>query len=348
MLILTNTGSDLVRVTTDSGADIHVHATWVDRLSGSDTAGNTNTILATAGTNTVVATPASSTVRNVRFLSLLNVDASVANTVTIEFYNGTAYRLFSCVLKAGYLLTYRDGLGWALHDASGGKIETPLAGRFLGSSLLTSASANFTTGPSTNTVCIRGVGGGGGGGGCTSVAGAASAAGGGGGGGYIEKTVTVTPNTAYAYTCGPLGAGSAGAAGANGTDSTFVVGATTYTAKGGTGGPQAVSATTLKAFLGGAGGVVSINGDVNVPGQNGGSGVVLIINSGTTEVQVSGIGANSMLGQGGAALITSGSGATGTNAAGYGAGGGGACTGAAQTRAGGSGSAGCWIVDEYS
>jgi Pectate lyase superfamily protein len=106
-------------------------------------------------------------------------------------------------------------------------------GAFIKRTTLTSGTS-FTTQLATTTLVLRGVGGGAGGGGCTSVAASAGAAGGGGAGGYLEKTVTVAGNTAYAYTIGTAGAGVSASAGGNGGNSTFVVGATTYTAKGGT------------------------------------------------------------------------------------------------------------------
>lgn len=347
MLLLTTTSTKL-RLVTDAAASVDVHASWVDRTASTDTPGYTNTsAIATATTTDIVPVPAASTVRNVRLLTITNTSATSVN-VQVQHYDGTAIRLATALLKTGHTLSYNDTAGWTKTDASGGRVETPLQGRYLGTSVLTSASANFTTGPETNTIVIRGVAGGGGGGGCTSVAAACSAGGGGGAGGYAEKTFTVTPNTAYAYTCGALGAGSSGALGGTGGNSTFVVGATTVTANGGVGAPVATAATTLKAYPGGAGGAVSTNGDVNGGGQPGEQGVVLIVNAGTTEIQVSGDGGSTIFGGGGVGLNTSGAGAVGNNATGFGAGGGGAVTGAAQARAGGNGTAGCWIVDEYS
>lgn len=347
MLNLSSTTDTIEVVTGSAVTGQDVHASWVDLDTATNGVqpGRTNTAqITTATTTTVVASPGNATTtRNVKFLSIRNIHATSSVAITVQHKTtATTTQLIKLTLLAGYEITYNDGDGWVLIDASGGRVESPLTGRFLGSSVLTSASANFTTGPSTNTIFIRGVAGGGGGAGCTSVAAAAAAGGGGGAGGYLEKTVAVSPNTAYAYTCGAAGTGVSGAAGNNGGDSTFVVGATTYTAKGGTGAVVATAATTLTARAGGTGGVVSINGDLNSAGQPGTYGVVLIV---ATPIVASGKGGNSPFGAGGVGITAVGNGNAGI---GFGSGGGGSATGASTVRTGGNGTAGCWIVDEYS
>lgn len=227
----------------------------------------------------------------------------------------------------------RTTLGLTAVAVSTGKV-------FLGRTVLTSASANFTTGPNTTQIVIRGYGGGGGGGGCSSTASQAAYGGGGGSGGYVEKQFTVLPSTAYAYTCGAAGTAGAntGGDGGAGGDSTFVVGATTVTAKGGAGGKGMTAGTSLSAGAGGAGGAVSTNGDLNLGGVPGGTGIRF------TGLLNSASGAGGGYG-GGAPVAPAGA---GTDAVGNGAGGSGAGVvngGGAQI--GGAGSAGCWIVDEY-
>lgn len=343
MLLLTGT-SDLVAVITTGGTvALNAHASWVDITGSTVTPGRANYQIVSATTTSLAPAPASGTQRNVKHLSLANINASASIGVEMVHTDGvTGVRLVKMSLPAGYSLTWNDADGWCVIDAGGGRVVTPLSGRFLGTTVLTSASGNFTTGPTTNTIVIRGVGGGAGGGGCTSVASAASAGGGGGAGGYIEKTVTVTPNTAYAYVCGALGAGVSGAAGNNGADSTFIVGATTYTAKGGTGAPVATAVNGLTSYPGGAGGTVSTNGDLNSAGQPGHAGHTLIQ---ATPMGCSGAGGSSPFGTGGVGIAAVGNGVA---ALGRGAGGGGAFTGASAARTGGDGTAGCWIVDEYS
>ena len=211
------------------------------------------------------------------------------------------------------------------------------SGVYYQTTLLTSASANFTTGPNTTKIKIRGVAGGGAGGGTTTSS--YQVGGGGGAGSYAEKTFAVLPSTAYAYTCGAGGTGVSGGTGNSGANSTFVVGATTVTCNGGIG-----AAAGSPYAIGAAGGAVSTNGDVNVAGAAG----IVGFSGGPF---LSGQGANSQFGGGGIPiyLTVNGTSAVGNNATGYGAGGSGACVhnDPSNARVGGNGSNGCWIVDEY-
>lgn len=205
-------------------------------------------------------------------------------------------------------------------------------GSYVGTTLLTSASSTFTTGANTVKIKIRGVAGGGGGGGTAATAYRSS--GGGGAGSYAEKTFAVSPSTAYTYTCGAGGGGNSGSGGSNGASSTFIVGATTVTCNGGTG----AAVGTNQYGPQGAGGVVSTNGDVNIQGQDGFIGIQAGGNP-----QYGGSGGSSQFGAGGPPSYQ----AAANSASGYGAGGGGANNPSASAQAGGSGSNGCWIVDEY-
>lgn len=210
----------------------------------------------------------------------------------------------------------------------------------IASTLLT-VSGNFTTGPDTTRVRIRGVGGGGAGGGCTSTAAAAAGAGGGGAGGFCEDLVSVSPNTAYAFVCGAAGVGVSGAAGGDGGDSTFSINGTTYTARKGSGALVATASTTLFANPGGSGGGAINSALLNAPGEPGSPGFTLII---ATAIGVGGNGGSGPFGGGGIASNGPGNGNAGT---GHGAGGSGSFTGASAVRTGGNGTAGAWIVDEY-
>jgi len=339
MLLLTST-SDLVEVTTSGSTVIQVHASFVDQSSPTTfTPTRLNTSINSPTTTTVVTSPAGSTQRNVKYLSIQNTNASASNTITVIHTDAvTPVQIFKATLLAGWTASYNDLEGWFVVDAGGGRLVTPLAGRWLKSSVL-SGGTSFTTGPSTNTLKLRGVAAGGGGGGVSNTA-ANGAAGGGGGGSYLEKTVTVTPNTVYAYTVGAAGTGVSGAAGNNGGNSTFVVGGVTYTCNGGTGGPLDTSTAGLQEKIGGAGGVVSTNGDLNSTGDNGQSGVVALTGGG-----LSGNGAGSQFGGGGLAIAASG---TGNAGGGFGSGGSGGLSLTQAARTGGNGTGGCWIVDEYS
>lgn len=217
-----------------------------------------------------------------------------------------------------------------------------LTGPLLGTTVLTAAAANFTTGPQTRRVYIRGVGGAGAGGGCTSAAASAGAAGGGGSGGYIEATLNVLPNTAYAYTCGAGGVGALGAAGGDGVQSTFVIDVTHLIAHGGGGAPVSSAQMVPSIVSGGLGGAVSTGGDVNGAGTPGNPGFTIDV---TNVIVTGGNGASSAFG--GGALQTAGPGDGNPAPPGFGNGGAGSATGASTARTGGDGRPGFWIVAEY-
>jgi hypothetical protein len=214
-------------------------------------------------------------------------------------------------------------------------------GHYIGSTVLTSASANFTTGAFTRKVRIRGVGGGGAGGGCTSNGSSAGAGGGGAAGSYAEKTFTTTTGgLVFAYTCGAAGAGSSAADGGAGTDSTFDANGTTVTAKGGGGGTRGNSSSLATSEDGGTA-AISTSGDVNTTGAPGAPGVLYDV---ANVVGAGGTGGSSPFGAGGAATLLPGN---GNAASGKGGGGAGALTGASAARTGGAGTAGQWVVEEY-
>jgi hypothetical protein len=222
--------------------------------------------------------------------------------------------------------------------ATGGAVH----GLFLGSTQLTSPTGTFLTSPNTTKIRIRGVGGGGGGGGCAAAAGA-GAGGGGGAGSYAEQVFTVTPSTSYAYRCGLAGLGISGAGGGNGGNSSFTVGAATVVAPGGQGAPVSLGAPNQAWFAGGLGGSAAVNdltGSTGAPGDQGDASTVVGGASGT--------GGSSPFGGGGLGVVNGASGGDGIAATGFGAGGSGGLQFTNVARAGGDGSAGEWIVDEYS
>lgn len=340
MSIILNSTSDLLKVVTASGSTaIDVHVSWQDYTTTSFSPSRTNTAqITTATTTTILASPAASTQRAVKFISLRNASATVANLVTVEHTDGTTVVTFHAItLYPGDALHYNDtGGGFQYIPALS---TLPIPGRLITTALKTSGTT-YTTGPFTNKIRIRMVGGGGGGAGCTSVAAAASAGGGGGAGSYLEAFVAVAPNTAYTYAIGGAGSGASGASGGNGSGSTFTVGATTYSTAGGNGAPVATALTTVSAYAGGSGSTGS-NGDINGGGMPGEPGITALV---ATPIVASGSGGSGPWGGGGLGLVAVGG---GNAASGFGAGGGGAATGASTIRTGGSGTAGALIVEEY-
>lgn len=120
MLILSSTG-DLVEVVTSATADIEVHASWADNLSGAITPGRTNTAsITTATTTTVVDSPAASTQRNVRHLNIRNNHASTTCTVTVQHTDATSVEtLMKVDLLASEALVFDEKGVWTHYLADG-------------------------------------------------------------------------------------------------------------------------------------------------------------------------------------------------------------------------------------
>jgi hypothetical protein len=337
------TTTDQIAVVTSAAGAVDASAFWmtITPSTGVLTASRQYTAqITTATTTVIVPNPASSTLVDVHSVFIRNASTTLSNQVTVQASgnSGTNYSTIAQQwLAPGDAYHYTAGRGWEYIPATT-TIQVP--GRLLKTTTVTTGTS-FTTGTSTNSIRIRLVGGGGGGAGCTSVASAASAGGGGGGGSYAEKLFAAAPSTAYTIAIGAAGTANSGAAGGNGGNTTFAVGSVTVTAYGGTGGPVATAVSTVSAYPGGAGGIVSLNGDLNGAGDPGEPGVCFVVGTPTV---ISGNGGCSVWGQGGLSLSAVGAGNAGT---GYGAGGGGAATGASTARAGGAGTAGAIIVDEY-
>ncbi len=121
-MILLKNGKTL-RLGTSSTADVDVLVCWADyTAAGAVVPDETSTKINTApGTpTTICATPASGDKRTVRFLSVVNIDATTANTVTLESFNGTvASRIFKVTLAAGEMLVYDEGQGFTVYNAQG-------------------------------------------------------------------------------------------------------------------------------------------------------------------------------------------------------------------------------------
>lgn len=243
------------------------------------------------------------------------------------------------------------GLIRMISNGSGMWLETNWfkgAGLLRAPQVLTSGTS-ITHPVGTRFIKIRGVGGGAGGGGSAAVA--YTGGGCGGAGTYAEKTFAASSLTST-YTIGAAGVGVADAEGTDGGDSTFTHGGVTVTAPGGNNSASRITAAagTADVGSGGPGGGPATNADVSVPGQNGGS-LIRDANSPPIMRFYDAPGGSTPLGSGGKpATITPGSttNSGGTDAEGFGAGGGGRCNGSSTTAtAGGNGSPGVWIVEEY-
>lgn len=185
-------------------------------------------------------------------------------TLALDVYNGTSWTSIPMPTSQGTSGQYLQSAGagaaptWATLSATGSLIRAP--------QLLTSGTS-YTT-PSNCTAIyfeLWGAGGSGGRGG--------SVGGGGGSGAYCAKYATVTGNTAYTIAVGSGGAAptSNNGNGNTGGTTSITIGATTYSATGGTGGSGNPVGGTNSAS-GGNGGTAT-NGDINISGQYGATGM---------------------------------------------------------------------------
>jgi hypothetical protein len=198
-------------------------------------------------------------------------------------------------------------------------------------------------------------GGGAGGGGVADQVNSSAAAGAGGGAGANSRKLVLAASlgSSETVTVGAAGSGgsTSGGNGGNGGDSSFGSHCSAAGGNGGTGMSGTATSPASRGAVGGFGGAAS-DGDVNVAGEDGDGGWAVCIAS--TEVGArSGRGGSSRHGSGGGGLATGASlGPTrgaGLDGVGYGAGGGGAIAinGTGGGRAGGAGTAGLVIVEEW-
>jgi hypothetical protein len=115
--------NDVLRLVTSSAANIDVTAGLVTRPSdGSAPAVKSGgrMSVAAAATTTIVAAPGAGNDRDVFSMVLRNRHASLANTLTLQLFDGTtAYEILKVTLAAGEQMIY-DGLnGWVYMNAQG-------------------------------------------------------------------------------------------------------------------------------------------------------------------------------------------------------------------------------------
>ncbi|CZW46173.1 phage-related tail fiber protein-like protein [Enterobacter hormaechei] len=208
------------------------------------------------------------------------------------------------------------------------------------------ASGTYTPTAGTRFVKVRLVGAGGAGGGAaaSTVSGYLAAGRGGGGGSYGETTlIDVTSVLSVAVIVGSAGVGSAGSSGTAGGSSSF---GSYITAPGGDGGGMGASGpanNSLVSDLGNSGKeCTGTDIFISIPGEGGGGQMSL-----STGTAKGGHGGSSILGTGGSAYTANQQGGYGW---GFGAGGAGSITVYAQgasATAGGHGSNGIVIIEEY-
>jgi len=116
-MILT-TISDVVRVITSNAGTISVQADWADQTTTTFTPGRTNSAITTATTTTIVAAPAASTQRQLKNMTIVNTDALVTNTITVQFFDGTnAFVVFAYTLAPNKQIQF-NGTTWSVFDSN--------------------------------------------------------------------------------------------------------------------------------------------------------------------------------------------------------------------------------------
>ena len=111
--------TDIVRVVTSSAANLSVVACFVDAIDASAKYGRQTTSISSATTTTIVAAPSGQySVRRIETIRIANTHASTSNTVTVQYYNGSAFVLWSGVIAAGEVLGY-DGKTFTLYNTGG-------------------------------------------------------------------------------------------------------------------------------------------------------------------------------------------------------------------------------------
>jgi len=320
---------------------------WVDIVVASGgTPGASINALNGATAVDIIPAPAASTFRKVNGIWIFQED-TVAQIVTVRYNdNGTNRILVRTSLNPGDTLQFSDAEGWKVIDSAGQikSIQAAAPGAWIKTTFLVSGTAHVVS-AATRSIFLRMVAAGGGGGGvAANAAGNGTCAGGGAAGGYAEKRFTVIPGTSYTYAIGTAGTAGASGGGTGGTggDTTFTVGGTTVTAKGGLGGTFIGTAATHRYALGGLG-VTGTNGDNQFRGQQGRHGLIIV--AGVTGI--GGAGGSSMMGQGGDERLTTGAGQAASTGAG-GGGGGALSLAAGAAQAGGVATQGAIIVDEFS
>lgn len=135
-------------------------ASYVDNTTTTYTPGSSNTATNSTTPVTAVAAPAASTQRQVKLLTIANMDTAAA-TVTVQYNDNSTLRvLFQVALAVGDNLVYTDGEGFRVVDANGNNKQ--LYGGTLGVASGGTGATSFTsdailTGNGTGAIQASGV-----------------------------------------------------------------------------------------------------------------------------------------------------------------------------------------------
>jgi hypothetical protein len=280
-------------------------------------------------------------------LRIVNTNTTTTRKVTL-YRNGTATGNEWTYLTLGpsESAEWVDGQGWLLYDSNGAVKERQnlIRGYTLQSvSEIAQGTTTYTPPAGVRALMVHCVGAGGGGGGCTTTTTSAAAGGGGGSGAYSRRFIT-SPKSSYTVAVGTGGTAGANTGGTGGTggDTTFDSPAV-CTAKGGAGGVGQTAGTAVASAAGGLGGAAASGvGDTLIDGSEGTAAFRL---SGTQAIPGDGAPGSGPFGGGRVGTDASGAGVNGKQWGGSGSGA--LVQNGSAAAAGGAGSNGRIIVEEY-
>ena len=120
-MILLKATTEILEVTTTAAVGIDYSVSFADITTTTFAPSTSEGKITTATTTTITAAPAASTQRQIKLLTLRNVNASLPNDVTVKKdISGTEYVLTPTItLLAGEVLQYMDGQGWTVYASNG-------------------------------------------------------------------------------------------------------------------------------------------------------------------------------------------------------------------------------------
>lgn len=131
--------NDVLRMITTTAANIDVIGSYVTDSEPAAGAGLRATVVA-ATTTTLVSAPGADLKRNIYSFSARNRHASLANTITLQIFDGTnAFEIFKVTLAAGEQVVYDGLVGWRYISAQG----LPKTANSLGSSAAALSAVNL-------------------------------------------------------------------------------------------------------------------------------------------------------------------------------------------------------------
>jgi hypothetical protein len=120
-MIVLKAATESLQLATSTTAAVDVSVSFADITTTTFTPSSTETKINTVATTTILAAPAVSTQRQIKLISISNIDASLSTTITItKLIVATTYSLNTVVtLLIGETLQYMDGVGWTYYSSSG-------------------------------------------------------------------------------------------------------------------------------------------------------------------------------------------------------------------------------------